>query len=80
MLKIRLKRTGRKNRPFYKIVLMESLSKRDGKAIATVGFYDPILKDLKLKNALIYKYINLGAQPTNTVRHLISNHLKSIEM
>lgn len=71
MLKIRLKRTGRKTKPFYKIVLMENLSKRDGKSIAEIGFYDPIKKILKFDKVTLYKYINYGAYPTNTIRHLI---------
>jgi len=72
MLKIRLKRTGRKKKPFYKIVLMENLSKRDGKAIEELGFYDPISKKLNVNNFLLHKYLNEGAYPTDTVRHLIS--------
>lgn len=79
MLKIRLKRAGRKNKPFYKIVLMENLSKRDGKAIINLGFYNPILKEIHVKNTLLHKYINLGAQPTNTVRHLIFNTLNLVK-
>lgn len=79
MLKIRLKRAGRKNRPFYKIVLMENLSKRDGKAIVNLGFYNPILKEIHIKNMLLHKYINLGAQPTNTVRHLLFKNLNLLE-
>ncbi len=71
MLKIRLKRTGRKKKPFYKIVLMENLSRRDGKAIAELGYYDPLKKVIKLDKLGIYNYIMNGAYPTNTVRHLI---------
>jgi small subunit ribosomal protein S16 len=76
MLKIRLKRTGRKNQPFYKIVLMENLSKRDGKSIAELGYYDPIQKLLNLNKTLLYKVINEGAYPTDTVRHLIKQILE----
>jgi small subunit ribosomal protein S16 len=72
MLKIRLKRTGRKNKPFYRIVLMENLSKRDGKSICELGFYDPIKKLLNFNKVELHKYINSGAYPTNTVRHLIT--------
>jgi small subunit ribosomal protein S16 len=72
MLKIRLKRTGRKKKPFYKIVLMENLSKRDGKSIAELGYYDPITKVLNFDKITLQKYINLGAYPTDTVRHLVS--------
>jgi small subunit ribosomal protein S16 len=71
MLKIRLKRIGRKNKPFYRVVLMESLSKRDGKSIAELGYYDPIKKIINLDKITISKYLNYGAYPTNTVRHLI---------
>ena len=75
MLKIRLKRTGRKNKPFYKIVLMENLSKRDGKSIAELGFYDPLTKVIHFDKITLHKYLNHGAYPTNTVRHLISKTL-----
>ena len=71
MLKIRLKRTGRKARPFYRIVLMENLSRRDGKSIAELGYYDPLKKLLKFNKVLLHKYVNCGAYPTDTVRHLI---------
>lgn len=71
MLKIRLKRAGRKSKPFYRIVLMESLSKRDGKAIEELGYYDPLNKTLEVNKELLCKYLNMGAYPTNTMRHLI---------
>jgi small subunit ribosomal protein S16 len=77
MLKIRLKRSGRKGKPFYRIVLMESLSKRDGKAILELGYYDPLKKIIKMDKAEIHKYINYGAYPTDTVRHLIYKVLKT---
>ncbi len=71
MLKIRLKRTGRKKRPFYKIVLTESLTRRDGKNLSEIGFYDPIEKYLKINKEELLKYLKNGAYPTSTVRHLI---------
>jgi small subunit ribosomal protein S16 len=71
MLKIRLKRTGRKTKPFYRIVLMENLSRRDGKSIAEIGFYDPLKKSMKFDKVTLHKYINAGAYPTDTIRHLI---------
>ena len=70
MLKIRLKRIGRKKKPFYKIVVMEDLFRRDGKAIKELGFYDPILKKVAIDKYYFCKYIQNGAYPTNTVRHL----------
>lgn len=71
MLKIRLKRIGRKTKPFYRIVLMENLSRRDGKSIAEIGFYDPLKKSMKFDKVTLHKYINCGAYPTDTIRHLI---------
>jgi small subunit ribosomal protein S16 len=77
MLKIRLKRTGRKTKPFYRIVLMENLSKRDGKSIAEIGFYDPIKKSINVDKVTLHKYINNGAYPTDTMRHLIYKLLET---
>lgn len=71
MLKIRLKRTGRKNQPFYKIVLMENLSRRDGKSIRELGYYDPLKKIIKIDRIAVQHYLQCGAYPTNTVRHLL---------
>lgn len=79
MLKIRLKRIGRKSKPFYRIVVMENLSKRDGKPIVEVGYYDPIKKVTNLDTNTLFTYINYGAYPTNTVRHLIYRALNKKE-
>jgi small subunit ribosomal protein S16 len=78
MLKIRLKKLGRKNKPFYRIVLMENLSKRDGKSIIELGYYDPINKVLNFDKINLHKYINCGAYPTDTVRHLIYRMIEEI--
>jgi small subunit ribosomal protein S16 len=79
MLKIRLKKAGRKRKPFYRIVLMESLSKRDGRAIAELGYYDPMKKVISFNKKDLHKYINCGAYPTDTVRHLIYKMLNENE-
>lgn len=71
MLKIRLKRAGRIRKPFYRLVLMESLTKRDGRAIVDLGYYDPLKKVINFDKQALHKYINHGAYPTDTVRHLI---------
>lgn len=71
MLKIRLRRIGRKKLPIYKVVIMENLSKRDGKFIEKLGYYNPIKKELAINFSKLKKYLNYGAQPTDTVRHLI---------
>ena len=77
MLKIRLKKLGRKRKPFYRIVLMESLSKRDGKSVLELGYYDPLNKIVNLDKIELQKYLNCGAYPTDTVRHLISQILEN---
>lgn len=74
MLKIRLKRSGSKNNPFYKIVVMENLMKRDGKALAELGYYNPFQKKLKINLIQFYDFLKKGAYPTHTVRHLIYKH------
>lgn len=80
MLKIRLKRAGRKARAFYKIVLTENLSRRDGKNLAEIGFYDPIEKLLKINKEELLKYLKNGAYPTPRVRHLILKMIRDYEM
>ncbi|MGF6906445.1 30S ribosomal protein S16 [Fusobacterium sp. PH5-44] len=74
MLKLRLTRLGDKKRPSYRIVAMEALSKRDGKAVAYLGNYFP-LEDNKviLKEEEILKYLSNGAQPTRTVKSILTN-------
>jgi len=52
-------------------VLMENLSRRDGAAIVEIGYYDPLKKVINFDKAALHKYINCGAYPTDTVRHLV---------
>jgi len=51
MVKIRLKRMGKKRHPFYRIVVADALAPRDGKFIEQIGYYDPMSKDLKIKDS-----------------------------
>lgn len=76
MLKLRLKKIGRKRSPSYRLVIMEGTSRRDGKAIEEVGFYNPITKIYKFDKEKINKWLSYGAQPTKTVFNL----LKKIEI
>ena len=71
MLKLRLKRTGRKRYPTYKIVIMESSNKRDGRVIDIIGFYNPITKELQANDVKIIKWLIYGAKPTSTVFNLL---------
>ncbi len=75
MLKIRLKRMGAKKQAFYRIVVADVNAKRDGKAIAELGFYDAVKSPavVKIDEELALKWLSEGAQPTDTVRNLFSN-------
>ncbi len=73
MVKIRLQRFGAKKRPFYRIVAAESTCPRDGRFIEIVGLYHPIEKDdLKIDEEKALKWLQNGAQPTDTVKSLFT--------
>ncbi len=75
MVKIRLKRLGAKRRPYYRIVVMDSRTPRDGRAIEEVGFYHPVEaedKQVKVDLERVAEWIKNGAQPTKTVKKLLN--------
>ncbi|CAJ1228215.1 30S ribosomal protein S16 [Levilactobacillus zymae] len=74
-VKIRLKRMGSKKRPFYRIVVADSRSPRDGRFIENVGTYNPVTNpaEVKLNEESIMNWLNNGAQPSDTVKNLLSN-------
>jgi small subunit ribosomal protein S16 len=78
---IRLRREGAKNRPYYKVVVADSRSPRDGKFIEIIGTYDPKKPDHNstLKLDRIDHWISQGAQPSDTVRSLIKKNKKHAE-
>ena len=72
-VKMRLKRMGQKKAPFYRIVVADSRSPRDGKFIEEIGIYDPT-KDpsvIKFNEEAAKKWLSTGAQPTDTVAKLL---------
>lgn len=71
MLKLRLKRTGKKRFPSYRLVVMENTARRDGRPIEEVGYYNPITKQSKFEVEKIQKWLNYGVQPTQTVLALL---------
>ncbi len=73
MVKIRLRRMGAKKAPYYRIVVADSRSPRDGRFIEEIGTYDPLNESEKLKVDLerAKYWIANGAQPTDTVRGLL---------
>ena len=75
MLKLRLTRLGRKKVPFYRIAAMEALSRRVGKAVAYLGTFNPLAEEGKqvvLKEEEILRYLSNGAQPTETVKSILT--------
>jgi small subunit ribosomal protein S16 len=72
MLKLRLKRAGRKGSPSYRLVIMEHSTRRDGRPIDEVGHYNPISKQLILETSKIQKWLSNGAKPSQTVLNLLS--------
>ena len=73
MVKIRLKRFGQKKAPFYRIVVSDSRSPRDGRFIEEIGTYDPKTEPstIKINEELAKKWLSTGAQPTETVEKLL---------
>ena len=74
-VKIRLKRMGANKSPFYRIVVADSRSPRDGRYIEVVGTYNPVTQPAKvdINEELALKWLQDGAKPSDTVRNLFSN-------
>lgn len=73
-VKIRLKRMGAKKTPFYRIVVADSRSPRDGRFIEKLGYYNPLKSpaEIVVDEEITLKWLNNGAIPTDTVRNLLS--------
>jgi small subunit ribosomal protein S16 len=71
MIKLRLKKYGRKGQISYRIVVMTSATKRDGRAIEELGFYNPRTKEVNINLPRIKVRLDQGAQPTPTVENLL---------
>ena len=72
-VKIRLKRLGSKKIPFYRVVVADERSPRDGRFIEEIGYYNPLTNpvDIKIDAEKATKWLNNGAQPTETVRSIL---------
>ena len=72
-VKIRLKRMGMKKKPFYRVVVADERSPRDGRFIEEIGYYDPMTEPatVKIDAESAKKWLKNGAQPTDTVRALL---------
>ena len=73
MLKIILKRLGAKKNPTYRIIVINSTTKREGRPVQELGHYNPKTKVMQLDKTSALEWIKKGAQPTETVAYLIKN-------
>jgi|TARA_B100000787_G_scaffold154790_1_gene129835 small subunit ribosomal protein S16 len=71
MLKLRLKRGGRKGQPSYRVVIMKSNSRRDGRPIENLGYYNPVSKEFLVSADRITARLNQGVKPTRAVHNLL---------
>ncbi|MGA1621624.1 MAG: 30S ribosomal protein S16 [Synechocystis sp.] len=72
MIKLRLKRFGKKREVSYRIVAMHSTTRRDGRPLQELGFYNPRTDETRLDVPAIVKRLKEGAQPTDTVRAILT--------
>ena len=74
-VKIRLRRMGKKKAPFYRVVVADSRSPRDGRFVEQIGTYNPLTTpaEIKINEELALKWLNNGAIPTDTVKNLLSD-------
>ncbi len=79
MVKIRLARHGTKKRPFYRIVAAHKEFARNGRFLEILGTYNPRVEEnsVTLKSERIQHWLQVGAQPTDTVRQILKKHLKA---
>lgn len=77
-VRIRLARLGTKNRPYYRVVAIDSQAKRNGRYLEQLGTYDPLANpaEVKLDSERIQYWIGTGATPSDTVRSLINRYVK----
>ncbi|WP_026893874.1 30S ribosomal protein S16 [Clostridiisalibacter paucivorans] len=75
-VKIRLKRMGAKKKPFYRIVVADSRSPRDGRFIEEIGYYNPVAqpKEVKIDDEKAIQWLKNGAKPTETVSNLFKSN------
>lgn len=72
MIKIRLNRRGVKNKPFYRIVAIDSKKKRGGEALAILGYWNPKKNEIKVKKDEVKKWIEKGAKMSQAVNSLLN--------
>jgi small subunit ribosomal protein S16 len=78
-----MKRMGRKNRPYYRIVAIDARQPRDGRVLEELGTYDPSIREtdnrVTLKPARVKHWISVGAKPSDQVQVLLTKYMKKAE-
>ena len=76
-VKLKLTRMGSKKKPFYRVVAATDETRRDGRPLEFIGYYNPMTNpaEVKLDAEKVKKWLELGAEPTDTVRSLIKKHM-----
>ena len=72
MVRLRLKRLGRKKRPIYRVIAIDSRCHREGSVLKEVGFYNPLTDETRLDVQQILAYLKTGAQPSQTVKNILT--------
>ncbi|HMP01906.1 MAG TPA: 30S ribosomal protein S16 [Gemmatales bacterium] len=84
MVKIRMKKLGKKHRPFFRIVAIDARQPRDGRIIEELGTYDPMVRDtdqrVTLKASRVKHWLSVGAQPTEKTAILLRKYLSKFEL
>lgn len=80
-VKLRLTRMGNKKRSFFRIVAINSATRRDGRPLEFLGYYNPQVSpaDVKIDTDKVAKWISLGAEPSDTVRSLLKQYAKKAD-
>ena len=78
-IKLRLTRTGNKKRAFYRLVAVDSASRRDGRPLEFLGHYNPMVSpaDVSFEMEKVNEWLSKGAQPTDTVRALLKSQARA---
>jgi len=78
MVRIRMKRMGRRHRPFYRINVVDQRIKRNGRHVENLGWYDPLAKDkakqVSIDAERVRRWLSVGARPSRTVQDLLAKH------
>ena len=71
MLRMRFQRKGRKRQPVYRLVIIEDASRRNGRTVDEIGFYNPITKNFQLSFEKVNQWLRIGVRPTKSVNSLL---------